>query len=73
MLKTILIVIEVLVSAGLVTVVLLQQRGSGLGGAFGGGGNVYYQRRGIEKILFYATIALAVALMVIALALLRIA
>lgn len=49
-----------LVSALLLTgAVLLQQRGTALGGAFGGGGEFYRTRRGIEKILFQATIVLA--------------
>lgn len=73
MLKTILLVAEIVVSAGLVAAVLLQQRGSGLGGAFGGGGDVYYKRRGIEKTLFYATIVLGALLLGIAAALLRVA
>ena len=40
--------------------VLLQQRGSGLGMAFGGDSNVFRTKRGLEKALFYFTIALAV-------------
>ena len=56
------IVIGQAVSAIIVIVlVLLQDRSSGgLGGAFGGGGDgggeFYQRRRGIEKILFMATI-----------------
>jgi len=38
--------------------ILLQQRGTGLGGAFGGEGNVFRTKRGVEKGLFYATIAI---------------
>ncbi|MEI7741411.1 MAG: preprotein translocase subunit SecG [bacterium] len=36
--------------------ILLQNQGSGLGGAFGGDGNVYRTKRGLEKTLFRATI-----------------
>ncbi len=39
--------------------ILLQQRGSGLGAAFGGEGNVFRTKRGLEKSLFYITIALS--------------
>jgi protein translocase SecG subunit len=39
---------------------LLQNRGTGLSGVFGGGGNVYMAKRGLEKKLFYATIFFAV-------------
>ena len=38
--------------------ILLQQRGTGLGGAFGGEGAVFRTKRGLEKGLFYATIAI---------------
>jgi preprotein translocase subunit SecG len=44
----------------LITAILLQQRGSGLGGVFGGEGNVFQTRRGVEKILFIFTIVVAV-------------
>jgi protein translocase SecG subunit len=40
--------------------ILLQQQGSGLGGAFGGEGNFYRSKRGLEKLLFYTTIVLIV-------------
>ena len=39
----------------LMIVILLQERGTTLGGAFGGEGNVYRGRRGAEKVLFVAT------------------
>lgn len=38
------------------TLILLQNRGSGLGGAFGGDFGGYYTKRGLEKFLVYATI-----------------
>ena len=40
--------------------ILLQNRGSGLGGAFGGDFGSYYAKRGLEKFLLYATVFLAV-------------
>lgn len=39
--------------------ILLQARGSGLSSAFGGEGNIYRTKRGVEKILFIATIVFA--------------
>lgn len=44
----------------LIAAILLQSRGTGLGAAFGGEGNVYRTKRGLEKSLFRATIVLAV-------------
>ncbi|MFA6042716.1 MAG: preprotein translocase subunit SecG [Patescibacteria group bacterium] len=52
--------IVVLVTAVLLTVtIILQSKGSGLGAAFGGEGNVYQTKRGAERVLFIATIVLA--------------
>ena len=39
--------------------ILLQNRGAGLGGIFGGSGNVFATKRGLEKKLFYATIVIS--------------
>ena len=50
-----LILISILLSAA----ILVQQRGSGLGSAFGGENAVYRTKRGLEKGIFYATIALS--------------
>jgi preprotein translocase subunit SecG len=51
----------------LITAVLLQQRGTGLGGAFGGEVTAYRSRRGIERTLFRLTIVLAVLFVVFSL------
>ena len=51
---------QIVVSILLIIVILLQNRGTGLGSAFGGTGGVYLTKRGLEKKLFIATIVLAV-------------
>ena len=57
------------VLAGLViATILLQARGTGLGAAFGGEGNVYRTKRGIEKRLFQATIVFSILFLGVALA-----
>jgi len=48
------------ISVLLMIVILLQNRGSGLSGVFGGSGAVYRTKRGIEKTLFNLTIALSI-------------
>lgn len=53
-------IIQILLSVLLVTSILLQQRGTGLGVAFGGEGNVFRTKRGVEKGLYYATIGLSI-------------
>ncbi|MBM26412.1 MAG: preprotein translocase subunit SecG [Chloroflexi bacterium] len=55
--------IQIILSVTLVIVVLLQVRGQG-GGLFGGGESSYHTRRGIEKVLFQATIVLVVLFLI---------
>lgn len=51
---------QLIVSVALVLSVLLQARGAGLSGAFGGDSAVYRSRRGIERRLWQFTIALLI-------------
>lgn len=44
----------------IVLAILLQQRGASLGAGFGGSGELYTTRRGIDKNLFDVTIVLSV-------------
>lgn len=55
-------IIQIVVSVVLVTLILLQERSAGMSGILGGGdaGGVYQTRRGLARIVFYATIVLAV-------------
>lgn len=52
-------IIQIVLAALLVVSVLLQQRGTSLGGAFGGDSSIYRSRRGLEKALFIASIVIA--------------
>ncbi len=58
---------QVIVSIALMFAILLQARGAGLSGTFGGDSAVYRSRRGIEKRLWQFTIVLAVLFCVFAL------
>ena len=53
-------VAQMILAVALIAAILLQQRGTGLGGAFGGEVTAYRSRRGIERTLFRLTIRLAV-------------
>lgn len=55
-------ILQIVVSSILITVVLLQVKGSGFGAALGGmsGGGVYRTKRGLERTLFQATILLII-------------
>jgi preprotein translocase subunit SecG len=62
-------IIQLIVAVLLIVVILMQNKGAGLGSTFGGsGGGVYLTKRGIEKKLFNLTIILAVAFIIISLA-----
>lgn len=60
--------IQVIVSVFLIITILLQNRGAGLGGTFGGDFGGYYTKRGMEKFLFYFSIALSTAFLGLAIA-----
>jgi preprotein translocase subunit SecG len=49
---------QIIVSIALMAAILLQARGTGLSGTFGGDSAVYRSRRGIERRLFQFTILL---------------
>ena len=61
---------EIILAVLLIVGIVLQQRGATLGGAFGGDNfaSTFYKRRGAEKFLFNATIAVAVLLVLAAIA-----
>jgi protein translocase SecG subunit len=61
------IILQVIVSIGLIILVLLQERASGLGALGGGGGGSAYQtRRGMERFIYLSTIVLAIIFIILA-------
>jgi preprotein translocase subunit SecG len=61
-------IVQIVISLMLIAAILLQQRGVGLSATFGGEGNIYRTKRGIEKALFIGTIVLSVLFFGISLA-----
>jgi preprotein translocase subunit SecG len=59
---------QIIVSIALVAAILLQARGTGLSGTFGGDSAVYRSRRGIERRLWQFTIVLLILFIVFSLA-----
>jgi preprotein translocase subunit SecG len=51
---------QILLSVALVAAILLQARGTGLSGTFGGDSAVYRSRRGVERRLWQFTLLLLV-------------
>lgn len=66
--RLILNIAQVVISVLLMVAVLLQQRGTGLSATFGGEGNIYRTKRGLEKGLFIGTIILSIVFFGIAIA-----
>lgn len=58
---------QIVVSGILIILILLQQRGTALGSAFGEGGGFYTTRRGLQKKIFWATIVFGILFLVLAL------
>lgn len=54
--KEYLLIAQIIVSIILAILILLQQRGSSLGSVFGGMGEFYAARRGMEKKIFWLTV-----------------
>lgn len=58
--RNLLNIVTVITGALMILLVLLQNRGQSLGSSFGGDSSFYRSKRGAEKIIFNATIVLAV-------------
>lgn len=61
-------IIQIILAVAIITLILLQERSSGMSGLLGTGdaGGYYQARRGMEKIVFYSTIVLSVAFVALA-------
>lgn len=64
-----LIIAQIIVSVIIIILVLLQERSSGLSGVLGGGsggGTPYQTRRGMERLIFWGTVAAGTAFIILA-------
>ena len=57
---------SIIVAIMLIISILLQNRGAGLSGTFGGGFEGYYTRRGFERFLVYFSIFLSIVFIILA-------
>jgi len=53
--KQVLTIIQIIVSLGVIGLILIQAKGTGLGRTFGSGGGTSFSRRGLEKLIFKLT------------------
>ena len=56
--------IQIILGVLLILVIIIQQKGTGVGTAFGGDLSFYSTKRGAEKVLFYATIVISVVFII---------
>lgn len=54
--QNIFLVAQIVLAVIITAFVLLQAQGSGLGSTWGGGGETFHTRRGVEKVIFTMTI-----------------
>lgn len=57
--KSALTIFQIVVSILLVLSILAQEKGVGLSATFGGGGEFYKSKRGIDRVLFTSTVILS--------------
>jgi preprotein translocase subunit SecG len=58
-------IVQVIICAVLIGLIILQAKGVGLGSSFGGSGEFYQSRRGVEKIVFNLTIIVSIVFLVV--------
>lgn len=60
LMRNVLLSLNAVVSIVITVLILIQGRGGGLGGAWGGGGETFHTRRGIDRITLRLTVVLIV-------------
>lgn len=65
--KSILLVINIVLSVLIIIFILVQGKGAGLGSAWGGGGEMFQTRRGMEKIILWLTTIFIIIFLVVSL------
>lgn len=58
--KNIVLIVNIVVSLIIIVLILMQGKGAGLGSAWGGAGEMFQTRRGVEKIVLKATVAVII-------------
>ena len=49
------LIVQIILSILLIVSILLQSQGTGLGSVWGGGGENYHTKRGVERVLLFLT------------------
>ena len=62
--KNLISIVQIAVSISLIVLIILQAKGVGLGRSWGGAGEFYKSRRGVEKIVFNLTLILVAVFLI---------
>ncbi|MFA5770344.1 MAG: preprotein translocase subunit SecG [Patescibacteria group bacterium] len=65
--KNFLLILNIVFSVLIVVFILIQGKGAGLGSAWGGGGEMFQTRRGMEKVILRLTSIFIVIFLVVSL------
>lgn len=65
--KNVLLILNIVFSVLIVVFILIQGRGAGLGSAWGGGGEMFQTRRGMEKVILWLTTIFIVIFLIVSL------
>ena len=63
--KNFLLILNIILAILIVILIMIQGKGAGLGSAWGGSGEIYQTRRGVEKLTFRITVFLIIAFFII--------
>ena len=65
--KSFLLILNIVLSVLIIIFILVQGKGAGLGSAWGGGGEMFQTRRGMEKIILWLTTIFIIIFLVVSL------
>ena len=63
--KNLFLIINIILAVLIVVFILIQGKGAGLGSAWGGGGESFQTRRGMEKTILWLTVVLIIIFFVV--------
>lgn len=63
-----LLILNIIISIALIVLIMIQGKGAGLGSAWGGSGEMFQTRRGLEKWIMRLTVGLTILFFVVSVA-----
>lgn len=63
--KNFLLFLNIFLSLAIIFFILIQGRGAGLGSAWGGGGEMFQTRRGLDKLIMWLTIFVVIGFLIV--------